>query len=79
MLGSAGLYLEPLAAPRAVYGANIAYTQYLLCLAGRPAVRQHVKLRVKCGCWGAITTIKQIAESRETKITKLTKLTKAKY
>ena len=37
------------------------------------------KVDGKCCGWGAVTTIKQIAESRETKITKLTKITKAKY
>ena len=71
--------MEPPAAPRGPIWRNTAYMQYLLCLAGMPEKLELGKWVVKCRSWGAVTTIKQIAESRETKITKLTKIIKAKY
>ena len=52
----------------------------VFALSGRHA--RKVRTGKVDGKWwgrGAVTTIKQIAESRETKITKLTKITKAKY
>ena len=47
VLGSAGLYLEPLAASRASIWSNTAYMQYLLCLEDRPEVRQPCQWKVK--------------------------------
>ena len=46
-----------------VYGADIAYMQYLLCLASMPEKKELGKFRVIHGFWGVATTNKQIADT----------------